>query len=643
MSYKVTKSKRMSKDREKIQAKTKDLTQLGARGLKWWKAETPKDRATQLLSTMHYLKQNQQYRQRQMAIYCRLYGNMSLFNFVGTNLNKMSLANNLPIDRPTMNVVQSCIDTLTSQITQNKPRPVFQTDDGDYKERNMAKQLNTFINGELYQTKAYEKMEQIFRDGAVLGTGCLKVFEKEKKVSLERILEAELLIDHNDGAYGDPRQMIQIKLVDRDVLAEMFPKYADLIQQAESATLDSSADSSETIADQVIVAEGWHLPSSEDAKDGRHTIACSAGEIFDEEWSKPKFPFVFFHYNPRILGFWGQSLSEQLMGTQIEINKLLQTASQSISVNAVPRVWLENGSKVVKAHVNNNIGSIGTYSGTAPIFMNGSTGLTMDYYQHLQRLVEYAYQQSGISQLSANGQKPAGLNSGEAQREYNDRQTDRFATLSRRYDNISVELSYHIIDLAREIAERDGRYETIYVGEGKTATKVDLPKASLLKNPFVIQCADASMLPRDPAGRKQEIVDMMQSGLITLQEGRRQLNFPDLEQDTKLSIAGEERILQYLDKIVEDGDYTPPDPFMNPQVVIEKATQYYNYYSSRKLEEDKAEMIRQFRQQGIDLMNAATSPAPAPSVAPPQANPAQAPVSQMLPVKPQAPGAPLAS
>lgn len=646
MSYKITKSKRSREGREKIQAKTKDLTQIGAKGLKWWKASNDKDLAMGLLSTMHYLKQQQQYRQRQMAVYARLYGNMSLFNFIGSNLTKLNLSNNLPIDRPTMNVVQSCIDTLSSQITQNRPRPVFQTDDADYKERNLAKQLNNFINGEMYQTKAYDVMEQIFKDACILGTGCIKILEKEKRVFLERRLEAELLVDHNDGAYGSPRQLIEMQLVDRDVLKDMFPEYADEIDNAESATMDSSQDSSETVADQIIVAEGWHLPSGKGAKDGRHTIACSAGIILDEkEWKfvdkedklpykEPKFPYVFFHFCPRTLGFWGQSLSEQLMGTQIEINKILQTIGQSMTLVGVPRIFVEDGSKVVKAHLNNSIGSIVTYRGTKPQY-EVAPCVPAEMYEHLNRLIEYAYQQAGISQLSANGAKPPGLNSGEAQREYNDRQTDRFANLSRRYDNIAIELSYQITDLAKEIAERDGKYETIYLGENKSATKVDLPKTSLLQNPFVIQCADASMLPRDPAGRKQEVTEMMQSGMITMQEGRRLLNFPDLEQDTKLALAGEERILKILDAIIEEGKFEPADPMMDPKMVVDKATQYYNYYTARNLEEKKAQMLRDFRQQGLDMIQASMPPQPTPMQGQPIAQPQQPPISDMMPIKPQ--------
>lgn len=395
------------------------------------------------------------------------------------------------------------------------------------------------------------------------------------------------------------------------------------------------------------MVEGWHLPSGKGAKDGRHLITCSAGNVLDEkEWKyvaedseeayiEPTFPFVFFSFAPMILGFWAQSLSEQLMGTQIEISKLLSTISASINLVGVPRVFVEDGSKIVKAHLNNQIGSIVTYRGTKPEY-EVAPCVAPEIYAQLQRLVEYAYQQAGVSNMSATGAKPPGLNSGEAQREYKDRQTDRFAALSKRYDQIAVDLSYQIINLAKEIAERDGKYETVYVGEDKTATTVDLPKASLLKNPFVIQCADASMLPRDPAGRKQDIIEMMQSGLITMQEGRRQLRFPDLEQDDKLAVAAEERILKYLDQIVEDGKYNPPDPMMDLQMAVTKATQYYNYYTARKLEESKAQKIRDFKQQALDLIQAAQPPAPPMAPAPgPIATPQQSPVSDMMPMKPQ--------
>lgn len=632
---KITKSKRGGKDRDTVVVRTKDKP-VANMGLKWWRASSKDKRGEQLIATAIFLKDNLQYKYRQASIYSRLYSNQPLLGLAGGVGAKQSTQLNLPIDRPTMNVVQSCVDTLTSRISQSRPRPIFLTDNGDYKQRNLAKQLNQFAVGELYQTKAYELGPLILRDAAVLGTGCIKIYEDQKKrVALERVIFTELLVDPVDAMYGNPRQMYQVGLVDREVLAETFPESRNDIQKAEQAYPDNSSDSAQTVSDQVMVVEGWHLPSGPDAGDGKHVIACSSGIIFEEEYEKEKFPFVFLHYNPRLLGFFGQSLAEQLMGTQVEINKLLMTITRSINLVGVPRVFYEVGSKIVKSHFNNEIGSMIGYQGKKPDY-EVAPCVPAEVYAQLQRLVDYAYQQSGISALAATSQKPAGLDSGTALREFDDIQSDRFATLNKRYDQMYIDLVYQITDKAKDIAKRDGKYQTVYPNKNGTR-EIDLPASKLLDDPFVIQCFDASSLPRDPAGRMQRIVEMIQSGMVSIQEGRRLLDYPDLEQSEKLANSGEERILQYLDQIVEDGKYTPPDPFMDLQLALELSRQYYNLYVPAKLEENRAEMLRTFNSQVQALQQSAVSAQAAPQAAgSPQAVPQPLPTSNLLPMAPQA-------
>lgn len=599
---------------------------------KWWEAKDDGELAGQLLSTAAYLKESQNYRYRQAAIYARLYGNMSLFNFMGSSAAKMDTMNGLPIDRPTFNLVQSCVDTLVSRISQSRPAPVFLTDNGDYKERRLAKQLNNFILGEFYQTKTYEKATTILRDALVEGTGCLKVYPtSDNKVGVERVLLTELLVDANESIYGEPRQIYQLKLIDRAVLMDMCPKFKTTIKQAETAYPDNSGDSSKTVSDLVMVVEGWRLKSGKDAKDGRHTLACTSGVIFDEQFDKDAFPFVFLHYSPRLLGFWAQGMSEQLMGTQLEINSLLHTISKSIKLAGVPRIFVEDGSKVTSSAFNNEIGSVIKYRGTKPSYEIANC-VPQELYAQLQRLIDYGYQQCGVSALQASSQKPAGLNSGEAIRSYDDISTDRSASLSKRYDNVFIDLAYLIIDLAKDIAVETGTYQTVYPKKDGTK-QIDLPEMDLLQDPFVIQCFNMSSLPRDPAGRMQKITEMVQAGMISIKEGRRLLDYPDLDQMEKLANASEERIFQILDKIVEDGEYTPPDPFMDLGLASELVVQYYNLYVAAKLEEERAEMLRNFHTQVQDLLAAATPPAPpgmAPG-APPQANPEQLPTSPLVP------------
>lgn len=602
---------------------------------KWWEANDEDQCAAQMLTTAAYLKESQGYRHRQAAVYARLYGNQNLYSFAGNNISKMDQTYGLPQDRPTFNLIQSAVDTLVSRIAQSRPQPVFLTDGSDYKQRNMAKKLNNFLQGEFYHCKTYDKGTITLRDALVEGTGIIHTFETpDKRVGQERVLLTELLVDPNEAMYGEPRRIYRVKLVDRDVLLANFPKLKAKIDIAAKAYPDNSADSSKTVSDLVMVVEAWSLPSGENTRDGRHVLACSAGSLIDEEYKKDRFPFSFLHYSPRLLGFWAQGVAEQLMGTQIELNSILFTISRAIRLVGVPRVFQEEGSKVSTASHNNEVGVIVKYRGTKPEYVVAPCNAP-ELYAERDKLIQYGFQQVGVSMLQASSQKPAGLDSGEAIRSYDDISTDRFASLARRYDNFFIDLAYQSIDLARDIAEREGKYTTVYPNKNGTQ-EIDLPKASMLEDSYVIQCFTQSSLPKDPAGRLAKVTEMIQSGMISIQEGRRLLDYPDLEQVEKLANAAEERIFSILDDIVETGKYLPPDPFINLELAETLTVQYINLYGPAKLEESKLQKLRDFFNQIQAIKLAATPPAPQPMAPTPQAAPEPLPTSPLIPNGPGA-------
>lgn len=611
-----------SKSASSVKFKTKMGDQSTMVLAQWWLEKDGNKAASLMLSSAAYLKESQNYRYRQTAVYSRLYGNQSLYSFAGQNISRMDDTRGLPAEqRPTFNLIQSVTDTLVSRITQSRPAPVFLTDNGDYKQRLLSQKLNNFVQGEFYQTKAYDKAAIAMRDALVTGTGIIHTYETpDHKVGLERVLLTELLIDPNEAMYGEPRQLYRMKLMDRDVLIANFPKFKEKLAIASKAYPDNSADSSKTVSDLIMVIEGWHLPSGKDATDGRHTIACSAGYLLDEEYTKDFFPFTFLHYAPRILGFWSQGVAEQLMGTQIELNSILYTISQAIRLVGVPRVFQEESSKVMSAAHTNLVGVVIKFRGTKPTYEVAPCNAP-ELYAERDKLISYGYQQSGVSAMQASSQKPQGLDSGEAIRTYDDISTDRFASLSRRYDNFFIDLAYQIIDLAKEIAIRDDMYSTIYPNKNGTK-EIDFPKMAKEMDSFVIQCFTQSSLPKDPAGRLAKVTEMIQAGMISIQEGRRLLDFPDLGQIEKLANAGEERIFSYLDDIIESGKYNQPDPFMDLNLATTLTVQYINLYMPAKLEERKVQLLRDFFTQ-IQVIKAAGTPPPMPE--------AGAPVPQAAP------------
>lgn len=593
----------------------------------WWLAQNEKDLAAQLLATTEYLTRTNAVRIKQASIYSRLFCGKPLNNFLSAS-SSLDSSSQLPIGRPTANVIYSCTDTLVSRISQDRPQPTFLTDGGHYKERRLAKEANQFIQGELFRTKAYDLAPLMLRDGCILGDGLLKVFARHEKVTLERTLPTELLSDYNDGYYYNPRQLIQKKLADRSVYKELFPEQAHIVAKAVSGNVDNSPRSTETVSDQFIIAEGWHLPSSPLAKDGRHVIACSNGILLDETWKREKFPFVKFGYNPNLVGFFSQGLAEILMPTQMEIYRQLIVASQSLELMGVPRVLVEEMSKILETSFNNRIGSIIKYRNTAPEFVNAQAN-NPEIYQFIQWLIQNAYQMSGISSMSASGSKPAGLDSGESIRAYDAIQDDRFAALAKRYQNVYPDLSYQILDVAQEIVEETGRYTTVYPGKDGTR-EVDFKSIGLLKDTYIIQCYEQSSLPKDPAGRQAKLSEMLAANEITSQEFRRLSNFPDLQQSDRLAAALEERILFDLDSIIDEGEkgYRAPDPFiLDPSdLATTLCVNYINMYSVTDLEEEKMNLLRDWYTQVQDL-KAAAMPPPVQAAAP----------QAQLPVQPQTP------
>lgn len=615
---------------DKIKMKTRagpDANGGQAMLAEWWKADGDMQLAAELCGTAQYLKTHQTYRLRQLSVDIRLYCGLSVYSYAGQNIAKMDRTRTLPDDRPTFNVIQACTDTLVSRLS-NEPQPKFLTDGGDYKERHLAQQLNQFILGEFYQTKTYEKTRRMLRDGIIMGGSALKVYEGENgKVCVDRVLQTDLYVDDNDALNGDPQSLYQLKLVDRDRLMANSPRDAQkVIANTPQSYPDNSPDSGYTTADQVLVVEGWKKPSGDDPDvpgyiPGRHTLATIGGVIYDEVWTKPKFPFVFFNYSEPFLGFWGQGLATQLFGTQLSLNRILYTISKSINLVGVPRVFIDQSSKVVKAHNNNEIGVIITYSGTKPSYEVAPCN-SMELYQERDKLIDYAFRQCGVSDMQASGEKPSGLDSGEAIRSFEDVNDSRFSELQKKFEKVHIDLAYLITDVAMDIAKRDGKYQTVYPNKDGTK-EIDLPKMSLLKDPFVIQCFNESSLPRTPAGRIATVTEQVQAGMLTIKEGRRLMRFPDLEQNEKLDNASEERIFKVLDNIVENSKYDPPDEFMDLDLATTLTVQYINLYLAAKLEEEKADMLRTFFIQVQHLkqtqMAAMQPPAPPTPLAAPQA------------------------
>lgn len=607
---------------------------------RWWAA--PKDeRAQAVCAVVKDIAEFDSKRQTQYQTSARLYGNANLVGVNGISFAKIQSSQNAKTDRLSYNVCQSVVDTITAKIGKNKPRPMFLTSGGDYRLQRKAKKLDKFSEGIFYENNISDLAPLVFRDGCVFGDGFVHVFPKDGRVKFERVLASEMYMDWVDGFYGSPRQLHRVKNIDRLVLMDSFPSKKSLIASANSAT-GTDTGVPQNVADQVTVVESWHLPSGINAKDGIHTISIPEGELFSEPWTKQKFPFARFTWSPRLYGPFGQGLVEQVQNIQLEINKILWVIQRSFHLAGSFKILVENGSKIVKEHLNNDLGCIVSYSGVPPQYIVPQI-VASELYQHLQTLKNAAYEQSGISQLSASAEKPAGLNSGKALREYNDIESDRFMTIGHAYESFHMQLTSLAIDTAKEIFEDDKKLE-VKVPGAKFLKSINWKDVNLEDDEYILKMYPVSAFAKEPSARFQQVQEMAQAGYYSQRTAKKLMDFPDLEQVDELSNAMEDYLNEILEKIVEgDGSpstFTPPEPYDDLGLARELALQYYAQGKCSGLEEEKLDLLRQFMDQ-LDILEQKASqamqpPAGAAQGGPPQAVPNAPPVSPMLP---NAPGA----
>lgn len=594
----------------------------------WWKLKDAQDRSNSIAAVLKQIQEQDRARQYQYNISQKLYGNIDLMALNGLTLSRVQPASGMTRDRMSYNVVQSATDTVTAKIAKNKPKPLFLTSGGDYKIQRRAKKLDKFVDGVFYENNAYQLGTDIFRDGAVNGDGLVHVFELNGRVKYERVLAGEVKVDWVESFNNDPRQMHRVKLCDRGVLKDHFPDHAKEIDEASNIGEDLSA-TLQNVSDQVIVAESWRLPSGVGATDGLHTICILGGaELYCEKWKKQFFPFARFSWAKRINSYWSQGLAEQIQNIQLELNKILWVEQRAFHVAGALKVLVENGSKVVKEHINNEIGTLIYYQGTKPEYVIPPV-MPVGFNERKQFLISAAFEQAGVSQLSAAAQKPAGLDSGKALRTMNNIESERFMTIGQAYEDFYLQLAKLTVDCARDIA-KSGKKIDVRTPNNRFIETINWNECSLEDQDMILKIYPVSSLPTDPSGRLAAIQEQVQAGWITPRTAKRLMDFPDLEMAQELQNSKEDYLHMLFEKMIDDGEFVSPEPFDDLQLAKELFLEYYALSKMQGVEEEKLELLRQFDSQVSVLIQKAMPPMPAPMMGAPQANPAQAPQSDLI-------------
>ena len=221
----------------------------------WW--NSGKDSVHEsLFKHVTTLREKQTIVEEDRKKHLRLYGNMPHLS----NRDDVFASSNVP--RVTLNVVQMAIDSAQARIAKSMPKARFLTDDGDYKLKKQAENLERFVEGVYYQNDLYQKAKESFVDGATFGDGAIKFYVgkngKKPVVKAERVFTMDLFVDEDEAMYDNPRQLYHLKYVNKFLIAEKYPKFKDRILAAKTPDTGFFGDNLDHGT--ILIAEGWKLP-----------------------------------------------------------------------------------------------------------------------------------------------------------------------------------------------------------------------------------------------------------------------------------------------------------------------------------------------------------------------------------------------
>jgi hypothetical protein len=536
----------------------------------WWEAEE-ETIYEGVISYVAALEEAQSYQHELNIRNARLYSNVDLLGLDWT-LRERDFSRK-PLGRVTENIIQSACDTATSLIAQRKARATVQTDGGNFSTQQRAKKLEKFLDGAFTYANFHDEAVDVFRDAVVFGTGFMKIYANGKDICCERVMPDEIKVDELEGRDGNPRSMFQVKFVDKYQLISEFPDYEGEIHDAGREALDKYQASRHGLdPNTVMVVEAWHLPSSPGADDGVHVMCVEDQTLSKDEWTYDYFPFIEYRWSKPLTGFYGQGLAEQLTGIQLRINQLNHFIQKAQDLIAVPRVFVDIGSKNLKMQLNNEIGAIVPYRGKPPVFMTPQA-VSPEIYQYKEALWRRGYEITGIQQMSATGSKPTGLESAVALREWNDIGSGRFIIQAQRWEAMVPLAAHRMIDIAKRL-HAGNRSPSVVFNSRKVTEQIKWADVDMKEDLYNISVEAASILSRTPAGRSQQVVEWAQAGIIDQAEARRLLDHPDLQRAMDINGAAIEDIEATIEDLL-NGVFNPPEPFQDLKMAFPRVQLAY--------------------------------------------------------------------
>ena len=469
---------------------------------------------------------------------------------------------------PNLNVIKSCIDTLSSKIAQSKVRPFFNCVNGSFKDIQTVKSAQQFFDQYYDAEDVNKKVSEAFRDACIFENGYIFIDVDSKKI--DKALPWQVYERPSELSYGKvTRTYFERKDYPVTLLpAKVLNAIKDKIGLAEYVTYGLYFDT-------VNKVKVYYIPEYD--------------YVLEESFEAERTPFIRIYYNCPVSGNTSNSVVDMLYTIQLEINTLMNKIKDASQLNIAMTYLIPKGSGLKTGQLNNRIGNIIEYEPTSnmtgsPVTVSTPSFIDPQYMALLNELIAKAYELVGISALSAQSKKPTGLNSGIALSTMEDVESERFETQLNQ-----VIKSY--VDIARTCLEVFPKDEDILP---EVTTRMTIKWGDIVEESkkMQIQFSSADALSKDPSQKLQQLIALAQAGVIPQSRISQFMEIPDLQGGYSIANNAINAVMSIIQDCVNNDVFDIPeyiplslleDEILNTQLSLRAANYEMNRESIAKL------------------------------------------------------------
>lgn len=465
------------------------------------------------------------------------------------------------------NVMKNVIDTGLSQSVRS-PNFVIESMGNPWSVQRSTRKIEQWITGSLRASNWNEVKWRVCTDMFTCSIGAARLWFDKRGLHIARVRPDQIIFNPKEG--HDPRTLRIRYGVDRKALMRDNPKLAEKIRTGaprykQNYLFESLDLLCHLETDQVEIIEKWTLGSEESV--GVHTI--QTGEIFlnegDQEWDHPFFPLAKGSFSFGWDSYAGKSLGEQILGDQLQLNKMMRIIDDAQAKMSISRIMIPNGSEVKGNQLSKSVGEVVYYnSAGGNIMVRNAVAIEPAYYERARDVERGMYQRAGISESAATNQIPVGLAnaSGRAQQMIDNRTAVRAKAINDTIDRLDEQVGTIGLALSLDFFKKNpGEMPKVRAGGTRVLKEIDFKDLDLDDmNGVSIRVAATSGLPTDPAARQDYATKMVEGGYWSKRYAIKILASTDIEAAEDTITAALDLAQDHIEDVLFDGKRVTPEP-----------------------------------------------------------------------------------